>query len=134
MLGEKIGELSGKVTSQRVLPNPGGGPKMENSHLLSGKILGVDSTENATYSSIMMPDGTLVGEGQGVAMSHEGDVASWIGSGVGRIGKGGAVSFRGAIYYRSSSPRWSRLNGMTVVFEYELDAQGNGRSQLWEWK
>ena len=28
MQGEKIGEASGKVTAQRVLPNPGGGPKM----------------------------------------------------------------------------------------------------------
>ena len=31
MQGEKIGEESGKVTSRRVLPNPGGSPKMETS-------------------------------------------------------------------------------------------------------
>ena len=32
MLGEKIGEISGKITSQRILPNLGGGPK-----IISGK-------------------------------------------------------------------------------------------------
>ena len=31
MQGEKIGDESGKVTSQRILPNPDGGPKMETS-------------------------------------------------------------------------------------------------------
>lgn len=34
MLGEKIGEISGKVTMQRVLPNLGG-PK--NGNIISGK-------------------------------------------------------------------------------------------------
>ena len=31
MLGEKLGGETGKVTSQRVLANPGGAPKMETS-------------------------------------------------------------------------------------------------------
>jgi len=26
------------------------------------------------------------------------------------------------------------LNSIAVIFEYEVDAQGNNRSQLWEWK
>jgi len=61
MQGEKIGELSGKVTSRRVLPNPGGGPKMETSLQISGKLLGVDATETVTYWSVVRPDGTLYG-------------------------------------------------------------------------
>ena len=40
MLGEKIGEISGKITTQRVLPNLGGYPKMETSFQASGSILG----------------------------------------------------------------------------------------------
>ena len=134
MLGEKIGELLGKVTSQKVLPNPGGGPKMETTHRVSGKLMGVEATETATYWSVVRPDGSLYGEGQGVAMGEEGDLATWIGQGVGMIGKGGAVSFRGAVYYQSSSPKWSRLNSVAAIFEYEVDDQGNSRSQLWEWK
>ena len=39
MLGEKIGEISGKVTMQRVLSNLGGYPKMETSFQASGSVL-----------------------------------------------------------------------------------------------
>jgi hypothetical protein len=134
MQGDKIGDFSGRLTSRRVLPNLGGGPKMEASQQTSGKLLGVDASETATYWSVVRPDGTLHGEGQAVVMSAEGDVATWTGQGVGTIGQGGAVSYRGAVFYHSSSPRWSRLNSVAAIFEYEVDAEGNCRSILWEWK
>ena len=49
MLGEKIGETSGKITSQRVLPNLGGGPKMETSFQANGSILSTTAKETGTY-------------------------------------------------------------------------------------
>src|SRR5262245_40840497 len=101
MLGEKIGEGSGQVTSQRVRPNPSGGPKMETSFRGSGTLLGVHITETGTYWSTMRPDGTLYGEGLGIIMGAEGDGATWVGQGVGTIQKGGAVSYRGAVYYQT---------------------------------
>jgi hypothetical protein len=107
---------------------------METSQQLSGKLLGVDTTETSTYWSVVRSDGTLFGEGQGIAMSGQGDLATWVGQGVGTIREGGAVSFRGAVYYHSSSPRWSRLNTVAAIFEYEVDAEGNARSTIWEWK
>ena len=42
MLGEKIGEISGKVTMQRVLPNLGGDPKLESSFQATGSVLGIN--------------------------------------------------------------------------------------------
>lgn len=134
MQGEKIGEASGKVTSRRVLANPGGGPKMETSFEASGRLLGVEGTETGTYWSVVRPDGSLFGEGQGIMMGKGGELATWVGSGVGTIRKDGGVSYRGAIYYQSSSAAWLRLNTVAAIFEYEVDAQGNSRSQLWEWK
>ena len=134
MLGEKIGTESGKVTSRRVLANQGGGPKMETSFEAGGTLLGVATTGTGTYWSVLRPDGTLYGEGQGVVMGNKGELATWVGQGVGTIKKGGAVSYRGAIYYQSSSAKWKRLNGVAGVFEYEVDGQGNTGSQLWEWK
>jgi hypothetical protein len=134
MQGEKIGEESGKVTSQRVLPNPGNSPKMETSFQANLMLLGVEATDTGTYRSVVRPDGTLYGEGRGIVMGKEGDLATWIGQGVGTIKKDGAISYRGAVYYQSASARWSRLNSVAAIFEYEVDAQGNTRSQLWEWK
>ena len=134
MQGEKIGEESGKVTSRRVLANPGGSPKMETSAQTDLTLLGVKATNTVTYSSVIRPDGTLYGEGQGIVMGKEGDLATWVGQGVGTVRKDGGVSFRGAVYYQTSSPKWARLNSVASIFEHEVDAEGNVRSQLWEWK
>ena len=134
MQGEKINDESGKVTLQRVLPNPGGGPKMEISFQGSATLLGVKATNTGTYWSVVRPDGTLYGEGQGIVMSNDGDLATWVGQGVGTMKKDGGVSYRGAVYYQSSSPKWSQLGRVAAIFEYDVDAQGNTRTQQWEWK
>ena len=134
MLGEQIGEGRGKSTTQRVLPNPGGGPKIETSFQSSGSLLGVASTETGTYVTVARPDGSLFGEGQGITMSREGDVLSWVGQGVGTLQKDGAVSYRGAVYCQTSSPKWARLNSLAVLFEYEVDAEGQTSSRFFEWK
>jgi hypothetical protein len=134
MLGEKIGEESGKVTSQRVLPNPDGGPKMETSFQTSITLLGAKGTNRCTYGSVVRPNRTLYGEGRGIIMSEDGDMATWIGQGIGTIKKDGGASYRGAVYYQTSSAKWSRLNSVAAIYEYEVDAQGNSRSQFWEWK
>ena len=65
MLGEKIGEMSGKINSQRVLPNPSGGPKMETSFQGNGSLLGTNVRETGTYSTVVRPDGTLDGKVKG---------------------------------------------------------------------
>ena len=134
MLGEKVGDSKGKVVSRRVLPNPGGGPKFETTFQAAGTTLGVAEEEWGTYVAEVRPDGTLFGEGNGVVMSKEGDVATWTGQGVGIIKGDGGASYRGAIYFQSSSQKWARLNSVAVVFEYDVDAQGNTTSKLTEWK
>lgn len=134
MLGEKIGEVSGKQTGQRVLPSEGGAPKVETSFQSTGKLLGVDIVDTVTYSAMMRPDGTLYGEGQAVIMSKEGDAAIYTGQGFGRFGPGGSVSFRGAFYFQSATGKLARLNSTVAVFEHEDDGTGNNRTQIWEWK
>ncbi len=67
-------------------------------------------------------------------MGKGGELATWMGQGVGTIKKDGAVSYRGAVYYQSSSLAWVRLNSVAAIFEFEVDVQGNTRAQLWEWK
>src|SRR5438874_2578289 len=101
MLGDKLGEESGKITSQRVLANPGGMPKMETSFQVTGTLLGASHTTRATYQSMMRPDGHVLGEGQGIVMGHDDEMATWVGQGVGTLQKNGAISYRGAIYYQS---------------------------------
>jgi len=134
MLGEKIGEEAGKVTVRRTLPNPGGVPRVETSFEAAGSILGVRHQTIGSYTSMRRPDGTIFGEGQGVARGRDGAMASWVGQGVGKFTGDGGVTYRGAVFYQSPSPQWSRLNSVAGVFEYEVDGQGNTKAQFWEWK
>jgi hypothetical protein len=52
-------------------------------------------------------------------------MATWTGQGVGILSQSGGGSFRGAICLYSASSKWQRLNAITSVFEYEVDADDN---------
>jgi len=134
MQGEKIGDESGRVTLRRTIANPGGAPKVETTFEASGSILGVNHMTIGTYVSMIRPDGTLFGEGQGVARGKDGAMASWVGQGVGAFKPDGGVSYRGALFYQSPSSQWARLNSVAAIFEFEVDGQGNTKAQIWEWK
>jgi len=137
MLGEKLGEMQGKVTGQRILSPEGSSPKVETSFEISGTMLGVEVTAMGTYWSIVRPDGTIYGEcpWQGIITTKDGEMGTWAGTGVGRFtGEGTAISLRGALYYQIQSERLARLNTIAVPYEWDIDAQGNAQCQLWEWK
>ena len=134
MLGEQIGEAHGKRTGRRVIQSRGGGVRVEVSFEDSGKLVGVEVSGIATYWSEVRPDGTIHGEGQGVSIGKDGEMATWKGMGVGKFTGGGAVSYRGMLSYYSASPKLSRLNSVAAIFEFSVDASGNTHSKTWEWK
>lgn len=134
MLGKKVGEMSGKIGLQRVLSIEGGSPKVETSFQQIGSLLGTNVKETGTYWTIARPDGTLYGEGHGMTTGKDGKIATWTGHGVGVMKKDGSATYRGALYYQTMPARWSRLSKVAVLFEYEIDAQGNTHSEYWEWK
>ena len=102
MLGEKLGELQGKVTGQRVLSSEGSGRKMETSLEIRGTILGVEAAMLGTYWSTVRPDGSLYGECpmQGILTTAGGEVGTWTAAGVGR--------FTGALLCASGSNQSAR--------------------------
>ena len=133
MLGEQVGEETGKVTVRRVLPSDGN-PKVEVSFQNAGKLLGIEVRTMGTYTASIRSDGSLYVEGQGIATGKNGETATWRGAGAGRFLGGGAVSYRGAIYYESRSEKWQRLNTIALVYEYDADAEGNTALKAWEWR
>jgi hypothetical protein len=134
MLGEKIGEASGRTTSTRVIPSEDGSPTFEVSMLGSGKLIGVEGVDNGTYVATLLPTGFFRGEGQGVFMGKDGEVATWKGYGRGRPTGPGSASWRGCVFYSSASAKLARLNGVCVAFEYEMDGQGGTSVSLFEWR
>jgi hypothetical protein len=132
MLGEPLGETTGKRIARRVLSTEP--PTVEVSFEDSGKILGINATGFGTYTAVVRADGTIIGEGAGVTTTQDGEMVSWKGSGLGKFKEHGAISYRGILYYRTASEKLARLNSVAGIFEYEVDPQGNTHTKIWEWK
>ena len=132
MLGEQIGETRGRRLVRRVLSSD---PlRVEVTFEDSGKILGVDTNGFGTYTSQVRSDEMFYGEGEGAFMTKDGEAVAWKGSGLGKFKEGGAVSYRGILYHRTTSQKLARLNTTAVVFEYEVDSKGDTSAKFWEWR
>ena len=132
MIGEKIGETKGKRLVRRVLSTEP--PTVEVSFEDSGHMLGVATTGLGSYTSVIAADGSISGEGQGIIMTQEGEGIVWKGTGVGKFGAEGAISYRGMLFFKTASAKLARLNNMCGAFEYDVDGSGNTVSTMWEWK
>lgn len=132
MIGELVSETKGKRLVRRVLAvEP---PTAEVSFEDAGTVLGVATTGMGTYTSTIRADGSIIGHGQGMEMTAEGEAITWIGTGVGKFGPGGSVSYRGMLFFRTTSQKLARVNNLCGAFEYESDSAGNTSSKVWEWK
>lgn len=132
MLGKQIGETKGKRLVRRVLSvDP---PTAEVSFEDKGQMLGVPTTGLGTYTSTVGGDGGILGTGQGMMMTAEGENITWTGMGAGKFGEGGSVSYRGMLFFKTNSKKLAKLNNACGAFEYEVDAAGNTVSKIWEWK
>jgi hypothetical protein len=132
MLGEQIGETKGRRLVRRVISiDP---PTAEVSFEDTGQMLGIPTTGMGTYTSTIRPDGTVAGQGQGLSMTQDGEAITWTGTGVGKFGPGGSVSYRGMLFFQTASQKLARVNNACGAFEYEVDASGDTISKIWEWK
>jgi hypothetical protein len=133
MLGEMIGETKGKRLVRRVLSvNP---PTAEVSFEDSGQLAGVPVKGMGSYTSTVRADGSIFGTGQGLSMSDDGESVTWTGTGLGHFGPGGAVSYRGMLFYSTTSTKkLARMNNICAAFEYEVDGTGSTVAKIWEWK
>ena len=67
-------------------------------------------------------------------MTQGGDTATFKAAGAGKFtNAAGAVAFRGAIYHETASEGLSALNGLAVVYEWDVDEDGNAKFVGWEW-
>jgi hypothetical protein len=87
-----------------------------------------------TYTSVVRADGSIFGTGQGMEMTGDGESLTWTGTGSGRFGPGGSVSYRGMLFLSTTSKKLARLHNACAAFEYDVDAEGNTLSKMWEWK
>lgn len=135
MLGDKVGSISG-ATAMKALPAVNGYPSFETvASGLSGTLAGVEVTSFATYSATLRTDGSFYGEcpNSGVILAADG-VATFRATGIGSPTADGGFSFRGVVYFESAAPSLSSLNGVAIVYDWEVDPSGDASWELWEWK
>jgi hypothetical protein len=134
MLGDKIGEASGKITNVRVLDHAGAASRIEVSFQGQGSVGSVAITDIGSYWQEFRGSG-FYGEGGPLLMSADGDLLSWKGFGAGRpTGPGFAANFAVCGVIQTSSTKFSHLDGVAAVGEYDTQENGDYHWTLWEWK
>ncbi|MEE2791269.1 MAG: hypothetical protein VX453_06530 [Acidobacteriota bacterium] len=133
-LGDLLYEETGQVTSVRVLPSDDGEVVTEVCVQTQGTIQGVEENTIWTYTSRKRADGTMVGEGNGVTTTKDGEVINLTGTGAARATPPGEViKYRGAVYFYSTSQKWAKLNGVAGVHEYDLNPDGSLVIKFYAW-
>jgi hypothetical protein len=134
MLGDRLGESSGKITGVRVLPSEGEQTWMEVSFQGRGTLLGQEISDIGTYRQTVRPGGVFYGEGHVLMMSTAGDVVDWVGGGVGRpTGPGFKASYGVWGSARTVSEKMGRVANVADVIEYEVEEDGSYHWTMWEW-
>jgi hypothetical protein len=133
MLGDLIYEEKGTTTGVRVLESENGSAKVEVSIQTEGKILGVEQKSIWSYWSETRADGSVHGDGKGFMTTKDGALINLVGSGVGKA-VGDGFEYRGTIYFHTSAEKYSHLNTIAGVHEYDVDGAGNTVIKVWEWK
>lgn len=131
MIGELIIELRGKVTGVRVLPDG----RTEISEQGLGSVLGTEATWLATTVSTSLPNSFVMGEGNGIITTIDGEVVVVRKSGIGWFtGKDGKTCKRGVFFHATQSQKLARLNKVVGMYEFESNGEGNWTAKIWEWK
>ena len=131
MLGERLGEGTGKITGVRVVSSD----EMEISIQGSGTILGVATNVFGTYTQTLRPDGQIHGGGELISLTEDGEKAAFKGLGVGQpTGPGFSASFSFAGTMDTESEKLASLNTVVTIGEWEVTEEGEIAYELWEWK
>lgn len=130
MLGDQAYDTRGKYIGMRVLPDG----KIEQTGTAKGKFYGEDVTATFTGETELRPDGTGYMEVRGFFTTASGAMGRFKGVGNVVIKPDGTRVSTGAICYTMPPGKYAKLNGMAVVWEVEVDKEGNFTNNGWEWK
>ena len=137
MLGELLYEGKGRLAGSRILNVDE--YKVEHSMIEEGKIKDIEITMLGTFWTIPSGKNVTYVEGQGIITTKDGeDTATFRGYRIGTSKGQISVSFRGSVFYKSSSSstngKLSFLNNKIGVFKSEVDESGTSNEKHWEWK
>jgi hypothetical protein len=130
MLGDQVYDCQGKVVSMRVLEN--GNP--EYTAMVGGIFLGEQFSSTFSWETRFRPDGSGHGQIRGFFNTPSGVVGKYTGNGNGHMLPDGGQVHRGALCYENPPGKFGDLNKIAVVYEVDIDREGNFTSKGWAWK
>lgn len=134
MLGELIGECTGKVAGIRVVSAEGQETKLEVSLRGEGTLSGQPIADFGTLLQSVRPGAVLRGDAHHVMITTHGDVADWVGGGVGRPTGAGFKSSWGAYgRFESLHGALTPLEAVVTAIEFDVEEDGSYRWQMWAW-
>ncbi len=131
MIGAQIEEGRGKRTGRRVIATE---PvmKVEASVEETASFLGVEGLNIITYVSHSKPDGSLEAKARASLPRSRAAASPGKAWASGGFGENGSIHYSGSLSFTTTAQKLAKLNGMCVVFDWEIDAQGNTHSKMWE--
>lgn len=91
-------------------------------------------TTTWTIVTQLGPDGTVHDELNGFFITTGRGIVRYVGMGNSLMNPDGSMMMRGIVSYLNPTGKYARYNGMTVVWEFEVDKEGNMNNKGWEWK
>jgi hypothetical protein len=129
-LGDIVYECKGKIVTMRVLENG----NAEFTAVVGGLFLGEQFSRTFSWDSRFLPDGSGHGEIRGFFNTQSGVMGKYTGNGNGHMLPDGGQVHLGALCYDNPPGKFSELNKMAVVYEVNIDKEGNFMSKGWAWK
>ena len=131
-IGDQVGTLTAKCVNKAMPSKNYGMPVVETMAEGEGTLAGLAVKILSTYYAEMRPDGSWVGEcpNAGVVMAADG-IATFRANGVGNPTAGGGFSFRGPVYFETTSASLASLNAVAHFFEWDVDAENNATWKIW---
>ena len=124
-------EANGEPMGFRVLPDEGKGPALEISERQMGTFLGHEVTNLVTYRMTPTPDGTMKGEGQGIATLKDGSMTFWTGKGEGKqTGPEGPTNWNVTIMFRNPTGKFAEFKDRPLTGSYVVDAAWKSKGSL----
>lgn len=117
----------GKLIYKRVL-NVTGNPQIEESVIAHGTLTGIGNvTDIQTWLDTYRTSNVIYGEGKGIMISADGQMAPWIGYGIGQIQNNGTILFKDIIIFSNNATGNMKFLD-NVIGLYTAKVEGNNQT------
>ncbi len=124
----------GKLIYQRMV-NVIGNPQIEESIITHGILTGIGNVTNIhTWTDIYKTHNTTFGEGKGVMISENGQMAPWIGYDLGQIQNNGTIIYKGIVFFNNNATGNMKFLNNVIGLKIATYEGNNQTTKIFQWQ